>query len=636
MSEKYDENYQHIMEKLNDGSTPEKGEAEKNMVSSVEKTDGSQKKEKTPLEESKKENSAVKKMVRLDEQEKFQLTDIIKHRKLSYKQAIWRMVGEINTKKIMENYEKLMSKNEVLRTVYRYKAVSQPMKVVYESREKTFPIHDIRNLNNQKQNNLMKNILAAEARRECDLETDSPLRLQGFLVGDDEMMVVISLYTQFSCSMGMRDVLLQIFEGMRSDNSNVPVADEKVLQKMNDQLRDKDVNYWKKLLTPLGKSLAIPGENKENRNENEAGKKNEQEKLVLHQEINAELVGTIKDYCGKNGVSVKAFFLSAWGNLLGRFQGEENPVVAVAQKEEKMNVIPVTMKQGKLHPDRIKEIDAQLAQSSKYCGCSISDIEEAMGIQFREYFRVVHNFVEFDEFDDLEMGNGSIRNINAMSPEDTDINLFINYQILDKSIMLTYTSKGGINELMLDNLHEILEDELSNLFATDQTKFDKKTFIKMDDTVEEKLRKIRIAQIALYLKNTGIFGSISVEEIMKLAEYCKQKVYLSGDMVVTEKSKLSKLYILGEGKMEESRMAVDGMVKSLRIVKEGALFGVESLFEDGEACTTYTVVSPQVKIIEIENNIFTEVLRRKPEGWIALLQKEFEQKVKIQRLWTMV
>ena len=444
------------------------------------------------------------------------------------------------------------------------------------------------------------------------------------------MLVVISMYTNLPCPMGMREILQQIFEGMRSDNSNVPIADEKTLRQMNEQLREKSVSYWKNLMTPLGKSMTIPGENKEKRNEKE------QENLILHQEINPELTALITDFCKKNNISVKSLFLYAWGDLLGRYHNEENPVVAVAHKEEKMNIIPVKISRDKHNHERIREIDTQLAQASKYCGCTIKDIEAALGIQFKEYFRVVHNFVEFDELDDLEEGNGDIRDINGMTPEDTSINLFVNYQMLDKSMILTYTSKGGIYELMLDNLHEILTDELSNLLLPDSAKFDKKTFIKVDDSDEEKLRKIRIAQIALYLKNAGIFDSITVEEIMKLAEYCKLKVYLSGDMVVTEKSEVSKLYFIGEGKMEESRMAADGMVKSLRIAKEGSIFGMESLFSGEGAYTTYTVVSPQVKIVEIDNNVLTEALRRKPEGWIALLEKEFEQKCKLQRLWTMV
>lgn len=158
----------------------------------------------------------------------------------------------------------------------------------------------------------------------------------------------------------------------------------------------------------------------------------------------------------------------------------------------------------------------------------------------------------------------------------------------------------------------------------------------MDDTEEEKLYKIQVAQTALYMKNTGIFDEVSVDDLMKLAEYCRLKTYFSGDDIVSEKNMISKLYILGDGKIEESKMALDGMVKSLRIVKNGGIFGVESLFADREAKTTYTVVSSQARIVEIDGDILEGVFRKKPEILNALLEKEFEQKCRFQRLWMTV
>ena len=81
--------------------------------------------------------------------------------------------------------------------------------------------------------------------------------------------------------------------------------------------------------------------------------------------------------------------------------------------------------------------------------------------------------------------------------------------------------------------------------------------------------------------------------------------------------------------------ASDGMVKSLRILKKGDIFGVESLFSEALSAHTYTVVSQQAQIVEIDKEILTETFRRKPEGWIALLEKENKLKSKFQYLWTL-
>ena len=64
-------------------------------------------------------------------------------------------------------------------------------------------------------------------------------------------------------------------------------------------------------------------------------------------------------------------------------------------------------------------------------------------------------------------------------------------------------------------------------------------------------------------------------------------------------------------------------------------FGIESLFPEGETITSFSVVSPQARVVEIEGEILKKAFRKKQESWIALLEKENEQKTKFQRLWTM-
>ena len=171
---------------------------------------------------------------------------------------------------------------------------------------------------------------------------------------------------------------------------------------------------------------------------------------------------------------------------------------------------------------------------------------------------------------------------------------------------------------------------------TQQTqKFDKNSFISVSDTDEERMYKLKVAQIALYLKESGIFETFTVDEIMKLAGACSLDTYLSNDAVVSEKSKVSELYIFGDGQIEESMTAIDGIVKTLRIIKKGSVFGVESIISDSEAKTTYEVVSKQAKVVRIDKEIIEEVFKRKPDGLKRLLENEMNQKAKLQRLWTM-
>lgn len=589
--------------------------------------------ENIPYEELKKISDKVCSKITniryLTEAEKLLLEEIKRGKKLKYKQVVYHLTGNIDKEKIMKNYVELLRSEHSFCTNYLYKGLKEPVRVVCEQKETTFPIHDIRELHKNKQIFVVKNVLAAEMRREYDIENDATLRVRGYLTADNEMMVVISLYPYFQYLFGFKEIIYKIFDGLKPRSSQISAMDEKMLQRLNDKLKEQSINHWKEMLLPKENIITIPGESKR------VFGNTLQKSLLLYKELGEEFIQKLTAFCESQQVSFKAVFLFAWGNLLGRYHNTKKITMAVTQSKGNMNVFPVRADVNCKLLESLRDIDTQLKQSVKYSDCTIHDVEKETGIVFHEYFRMLHNFMEFSELDTIGENTDGIKEFEDMNAGDAEINLSVDYHLYDNNIGIQYTSRGGIMEIVLDNLHELFLDELSNLLVPEQEKFNKHTFIKLNDTDEEKLYKLQIAQIALYLKESGIFESITVDEIMKLAEYCQLSTRLMDDIVVSEKSRTSSIYIVGEGKLEESLTANDGIVKSLRIIKKGSIFGMESLFEKDEAKTAYTVVSQQAKIVEIDKEILIEVFRRNPQGWIALLKKENEQKFRLQRLWTM-
>lgn len=632
----YEEDYRSLISKLNGAYVANRNAKTANLVA-FEKLDAEKQKmiKDMPEEEIQKIGEKVRFQITdicyLSQEEKQLLQEIKNGRKANYRQVAFRLVGNVDSEQIMKQYNRNLRDEPVFRTFYLYKGLQQPVRIVYENRESAFPIHDIRRMDHEEQTVLIKNVLAAEMRREFDIEKDPVFRIQGYLTGTKEMRVIISIYPYIPYPTGINGMIYRILKGMTPQISDIPVVDEKILEKMNQELRTESIAYWKKVMLPLPKSMAIPGEGRESEGTNQMilGK------TFLYKELGREMVEGLTLFCEKNQVSVKAVLLYAWGNLMGRYHDEKAPLMAVAQSGERMDCFPVRIARDGDEKASLGAIDHQLKEAVRHSNCTIREMESETGISFAEYFRMIHSFVEFSELDDGETGENQIREIHGIRREDSDINLFISYHLYDNNIGIHYFSKGGMVESILDNLHELFLNELSVILSLNQEKFDKKSFIKVSDTDEEKLYKIKVAQIALYLKESGIFEAVSVEEIMKFAQCCRLKTYLSNDVVVSEKSQISNLYIIGEGKLEESMTAVDGMVKSLRILKKGGVFGVESLFSSAMAGNSYTVVSTQAKIVEIDSEVLTEVLRQKPEGWIALLEKEHDQKSKLQRLWTM-
>lgn len=566
----------------------------------------------------------------LEENEKELLKEIRMGKQLNYRQALCCMTGDIQPDKIMRAYNQLWNSEAVFRTVYLYKGLKEPVRVVCEAEEVVFPIHDVRDMNRELQNLSIKNALAAEARRQFDIETDPVLRIQGYLTGDRELIAILSYYPHIPFPIGFRGILHKIFSDLKQDTGNVSGFDQEAMQQISEELRAKSIAYWKKILLPVGKAMLTPGERKKDGEEGRTGGK-----TFLHKELPEKLVESLNGYCEKNQVSPKSVFLLAWGKLLGKYNDEKDPLLLVAKSGGQMNLFPVRISGKYMDAANLNGLERQLVEAVNYAGCTYEDLEEATGISFPEYFRMAHHFLEFRELDDMVAGKESMRAIESINADDIEINLLASYHMFDRNISINYFARSGIMEIALDNLHTLFVDELSVILSFKKTEFDKNSFIKVSDSDEEKLHKLRIAQIALYLKESGLFESLNVDEIMNLAEYCELRAYLSNDAVMSEKDRISNLYIVGDGKLEESRTAADGMVKSLRIIKKGSVFGIESLYAAGEAATTYTVVTSQAKIVEINVSVLKEVFRRKPEGWIALMERETNQKLRLQRLWMM-
>lgn len=628
--QRYDEDYQNLILKINEAFNRNQSSTGVYKSAFEQLNEGKKQSiEQIPQEEIQKIGARVRKDVcgieYLTPQEEELLAEVRAGRKRNYKQFVFRLSGVIDGERIMQNYRSLMQE-EVFRTLYLYEGLERPVRIVCRDGESIFPIYNVQSLERDRQTLLIKNVLAAEMRREYHIEKDQVFRIQGYLMAKDEMLVVISLYPFVPYPLGIRGMLYKIFDQMKTQSSDVPGIDEAAVKKMNEELKAKSLAYWKKIMLPSGKALTIPGESR--------GQETAQ-RAFLHKELSEELVEQLTKFCREKNISVKAAFLAVWGSLMGKYHDEKHPLVLAAMNGEKMNLFPIRIFREEKGLQNLSVIDTQLNGALSYSSCSVEDVEAQTGIVFADFFRMAHSFVEFNELDALESGSGDLSAVNGIGPEDIDVNLVVSYHLFEKNISMHYLSKSGIMEIILDNLHELFLEELRHILSGDGAGFDKKSFIRMSDTDAEKLQKIRLAQIGLYLKESGLVESLTVEEIMKLSGYCRLTTWLSNDRVVSEHSMLSSLYIVGEGMLEESRTEKDGIVKSLRIVKKGCIFGIESLFSKPEAKTTYTVASSQAQVVEIDQHILKEIFRRKPEGWITLLEREAEQKARLQRLWTM-
>lgn len=560
-----------------------------------------------------------------------QLKKITNGQDCYYKQLIWSIHGKIDTTRIMNQYSQAIKEMVLLRTIYLYRQLTQPIQIVYSPQKQTFPIHDLTQTPYHDQVNLIKNTLAANARKPYNPEIDIPFKIQGFKVSSNQLIVILSLYVGFGFNENIYSLLTRIFKGMTPDKKQTPIAIGDTVKQINESITKQNLSYWSQLLYPLPPRTKVPGLSLTS----SIKKHYHQNKFRIYRELSTSLTEQLTQYSKSHELTLTDILLTAWGNLLNKYYHLNETILAMTGCGELLSLFPIKVKNIGSYSDRLDYVHTQLTNAVKYSTCKQEQLEDLLKIKFKEYFSMIHHFIELkelNELDDLGMYNQYIEG-NAYETNDTDLN--INYHLFDDHIGLHYIINHSFLEIVIDNLHALYIDELNQILCDEKNVPTKGDFFEVNDTTQDKLRKLEIAQIALYLKNSGLFEMLSVEHIMQLAEECTLTSYMANDIIFSEKQPCDQLAIIGEGLIEENRMANDGLIRSLRLLKKGDIFGIESLLEKPLSLSTYEVICPQAKIVLIDRNLILEIFKIKSDFWIHLLEKGFTEKDKLQQLWMM-
>ena len=78
---------------------------------------------------------------------------------------------------------------------------------------------------------------------------------------------------------------------------------------------------------------------------------------------------------------------------------------------------------------------------------------------------------------------------------------------------------------------------------------------------------------------------------------------------------------------------MEGYVKNLQILKAGDIFGIESVLKAAISQNTYAAYGELVKLVAIPVEEMKQIISLHPEVMQELLEIQFEQTSKFQRLW---
>lgn len=97
------------------------------------------------------------------------------------------------------------------------------------------------------------------------------------------------------------------------------------------------------------------------------------------------------------------------------------------------------------------------------------------------------------------------------------------------------------------------------------------------------------------IESVPIFGSITEDEMLKIAAITTDRTYQKGEMVYIAGEKGGRLFVLHKGQIKITRLSVSGKEQVIRVLGAGAFMGELSLFspaplsENAEALETSTM-----------------------------------------------
>ncbi|MBE5970783.1 MAG: cyclic nucleotide-binding domain-containing protein [Lachnospiraceae bacterium] len=540
-------------------------------------------------------------------------------RKLHNRIFIWYMEGEQDPEILMQRYNEYRNDYPAFRTMYIAKGVSRPLKIVLKSEDTVFPITSLIGLSSEKQNFIIKNVLAAEIRHVYDVERDSILKLQVYEIGHDKIIVILSMYAFPGVEFGgVRNFLFKVFDGYKVKEGNIPHVNDPAIERMNKTIKKKALAYWEGIRDSMPKAAKYPGMNLDN-----LGVETESIYFSLGEKITQNL----SECAEKMDVDPSAIIMKAWGKFLAQQNNVEKVALGMVCKGESLNVIPVIYDDGEAVESLWKHISESIANTV----VSLEEIDEYLEEVVERHFKCVHNFFDYTVINDTmslkkngEISINSYRDLEKVNPP-----LTINYYFFDDKLSINYVYKQNlyidddINKLH-DMFVKVLEDVIEGLKTGKKGKKPKKSqaFNSEASPSEQKLlEEKRVQQKAQALQDSGIFVGIPFGSILELARRSQIVTFSHGDAIIAEGMPTHSVYVIMDGQVAQSKSGNFGRTITGAFVEHGGVMGLESILIDTKSLTRLEVASDYVTCLEISNDTFLDFANLYTSVYRAVTQK---------------
>ena len=235
----------------------------------------------------------------------------------------YRLTGALDIDALKDAWRRIIERHEILRSVFVWQGVQEPVQVVRRHLDPSWVVHDWRAATADEQGVQLGELLAREERQRFDLALGPLMRMTVVRLADGEAQFVLAfqhvLLDGWSLAIVLRDVG-ELYEAARAGRT-CTLAPTSAYGTYIGWLRQKDHSqtraYWRAVLgdfsspTPLG--IDRPA----------GGPPSSREQTVR---VSEESTAELRQWARSHKITLNTLLLGVWAYVLSRYSGEEDVV----------------------------------------------------------------------------------------------------------------------------------------------------------------------------------------------------------------------------------------------------------------------------------------------------------------------
>jgi amino acid adenylation domain-containing protein len=244
------------------------------------------------------------------------------------------LTGRLDVEALKNALDAIVSRHEVLRTVYAISDSGEPHQCIRELQSIPFSTTDLRDLPIASRARRMRELAEAEANKPFDLRQDSMLRVAVLVLGAEEHVLLLTMH-HIASDGWSQNVLVEEFvtlyqalqDGKPAALPSLPVqyADFAHWQRgwLQGEVLDRQLNYWLRQLATLPQVHRVPTDFPRRAVQHFAGS-------VHYQQFDKSLSEQLRALSVAQSSTLFMTLQTAFATLLGRYSGETDIVMGTA------------------------------------------------------------------------------------------------------------------------------------------------------------------------------------------------------------------------------------------------------------------------------------------------------------------